>query len=149
VKTTEMTRELNHRKLSSTTRAEKVCMWFLLVFGLVCIPLGLALWLTLPPLGTREYVQVGAFRQSIGESLYSAGFLFLIASLLYTKYKAYFSYVLPALIISGGTLIILGIHLVQSFQTYIYDPFISTGFGFVSGGVFDLIYIKFSKKGCR
>ena len=132
---------------SSATRAQRISMWLLLALGLISIPLGFALWITLPSLGTPEYVQVGPLRQSIGMSLYSAGFLFMIASLLYTKYKAYFSYIIPALFISGVTLIVLGMHLINSFQTYIYAPLLWTGFGFVSGGLFDLIYSKFSKKG--
>jgi len=131
---------------SSATRAQRVSMWLLLALGLVSIPLGFALWITLPPLGTPEYVQVGAFRQSIGMSLYWAGFLFLSASLLYTKYKAYFNYIIPTLFISGVTLIVLGMHLISSFQTYIYEPVICTGSGLVSGGLFDLICSKRSKK---
>lgn len=132
---------------SSATRAQRISMWLLLALGLVSIPLGFALWITLPPLGTPEYVQVGPLRQSIGMSLYGAGFLFLSASLLYTKYKAYFNYIIPTLFISGVTLIVLGGHLMRSFQTYIYEPVIWTGSGLVSGGLFDLICSKRSKKG--
>jgi len=137
-----------HRKKYETfsaSRAQRISMWILLVLGLIFIPLGFVLWITLPPLGTPEYVQAGSLRQSIGMSTYISGFLFMIASLLHTKYKVYFKYIIPALFISGLTLIALGGHLISYFQTYIYDPIIWTGFGLISGGLFDLIF-TISKK---
>jgi hypothetical protein len=127
-------------KKALPSKSEQIAMCVLLALGLILIPLGIVLWLSLPPIGTPEYIQIDPFRKTIGTQLYIWGFVSIVLSLVFTyAYNEYLNYIILGIIILGGIYILVGRHLDLSYQTSIYYSLTAAGLGLLFGGLMDLI----------
>lgn len=100
--------------IKKKVKSNTICLVSLLVLGSTYMFLGLINW--------------------IETSFYMIGIIFVLQSILFTKYKAHAKYYGPALLICGIALVILGIRL-----AYVSDFLSKTGLGVLGGGVVTLV----------
>lgn len=93
--------------------------------GIILVPVGLLLWLYVPPSGTVASQQLTYLHENFGPTTYMLGLIFLAGAWLDSV--KHFKITLPTFFVIGLVLSIVGYGLNESSKTQGYEPMLLSG----------------------